>query len=91
MVRVVLAKLAVVQLVNFPVFYGTRVHKSPVKVKQSHYISWRHLGKRYSPYSFLTSALEAVCGQRHDPAPLYPQERTPVPIGYETGWAPEPI
>ena len=25
------------------------------------------------------------------PCPLYPLERTPVPIEYETGWAPEPV
>jgi hypothetical protein len=34
-------------------------------------------GERYSSYSFLTSALDGVSGQRHAPAALYPGERTP--------------
>jgi hypothetical protein len=25
------------------------------------------------------------------PCPLYPHERTPVPIKQDTGWAPEPV
>jgi hypothetical protein len=29
--------------------------------------------KRYSSYSFTTSALEGVSGQHHDPAALYPR------------------
>jgi hypothetical protein len=36
-------------------------------------------------------ALDGVSGQRHVPALLYPGERTPVPIGQEAGWAPEPV
>jgi hypothetical protein len=33
-----------------------------------------------------------VSGQHHAPAALYPRgERTPVPIGQEAGWAPEPV
>jgi hypothetical protein len=32
-----------------------------------------------------------VSGQQHAPAALYPGERTPVPIGQEAGWAPEPV
>jgi hypothetical protein len=33
-----------------------------------------------------------VSGQRHAPAALYPGEKgTPVPIGQEAGWAPEPV
>jgi hypothetical protein len=31
----------------------------------------------YSSYSFLTSALDGLSGQRHAPAALYPRERTP--------------
>jgi hypothetical protein len=31
----------------------------------------------YNSYSFLTSALDGVIGQRHAPAALYSQERTP--------------
>jgi hypothetical protein len=33
--------------------------------------------RRYSSYSFTTSALDGVSGQRHAPATLYPRERTP--------------
>jgi hypothetical protein len=33
--------------------------------------------RRYSSYSFLTSALDGGDGQRHAPAALYPGERTP--------------
>jgi hypothetical protein len=54
----------------------------PEKVKLSHY---SHAGvkeeRRYSPYSFFTSALDGVSGHSHAPAALYPWERTPVPIG----------
>jgi hypothetical protein len=33
-----------------------------------------------------------VSGQRHAPATLYPRGKNPrVPIGYEAGWAPEPV
>jgi hypothetical protein len=37
--------------------------------------AWRE--RRYSSYSFLTSALDGVSGQRHAPAALFPGERTP--------------
>jgi hypothetical protein len=47
--------------------------------------------RKYSSCSLLTSALDGVSGQRHAPAALYPRERTPVPIGQEAGWAPEPV
>jgi hypothetical protein len=52
---------------------------------------WRPRGnRRYSSYSFMTSALDGVSGQRHAPAALYPQGKgPPVPIGCEAGWAPE--
>jgi hypothetical protein len=43
--------------------------------------------RRYSPYSFLTSALDGVSGQRHAPAALLP----PVPIVQEAGWDSEPV
>jgi hypothetical protein len=33
--------------------------------------------RRYSAYSFLTSALYGMSGQCHVPAALYPQKRTP--------------
>jgi hypothetical protein len=65
-----------------------------VKVKSSP--STRHGGawgeRRYSSYSFTTSALDGVSGQHHDPAALYPPGKgPPVPIVQEAGWAPEPV
>jgi hypothetical protein len=32
-----------------------------------------------------------VSGQLHVPAVLPPGKEPPVPIGYEAGWAPEPV
>jgi hypothetical protein len=44
------------------------------KVKQSRYTPWMRLGgEEYSSYSFTTSALDGVNGQRHAPAALYPR------------------
>jgi hypothetical protein len=34
-------------------------------------------GRRYSSYSFLTSALDGVSDQRHAPTVLYPRESIP--------------
>jgi hypothetical protein len=47
------------------------------KGKQSRYTPWRRLGgdRRYSSYSFTTSALDGVSGQRHAPAELYTREK----------------
>jgi hypothetical protein len=50
------------------------------KAKQSRYTPWRRFGgeRRYSSYSFSTSALDGVNGQHHTPAALLPPgERTP--------------
>jgi hypothetical protein len=48
--------------------------------------------RRYSSYSFTTSALEGVSGQHHAPAALLPPGKgPPVPIGQEAGWAPQPV
>jgi hypothetical protein len=45
----------------------------------------------YSSYSFSTSALDGVSGQRHAPGrALAPRKGHPVPIVQETGWAREP-
>jgi hypothetical protein len=41
--------------------------------------------RRYSSYSFLTSTLDGVSGQRHAPAALYPRERTPG-TNWTGGW-----
>jgi hypothetical protein len=43
--------------------------------------------RRCSSYSFLTSALDGVSGQRHAPAALYPRGKKPVRIVQEAGWA----
>jgi hypothetical protein len=52
-----------------------------------------HLGdRRYSSYSFLTSALEG--GERSASRPgraLPPGKEPPVPTVQEAGWAPEPV
>jgi hypothetical protein len=53
--------------------------RSYLKVKLSRYSPCRR------PYSFLTSALDGVSGQRHAPAALYPRERTPG-IHQRGGW-----
>jgi hypothetical protein len=43
-------------------------------------------------YSFSTSALDGVSGQRYVPAALYPRgNEPPVPIGQQSGWGPEPV
>jgi hypothetical protein len=48
--------------------------------------------RRYSSYSFTTSALDGVSGQRHAPAALLPPSKgPPVLIVQEAGWAPEPV
>jgi hypothetical protein len=63
------------------------------KVKLSRYTPWRRLGgRRYSFYSFLTSALDGGewSASRPDRA-LPPGKGPPVPIGQEAGWASEPV
>jgi hypothetical protein len=44
----------------------------------------------YSSYSFMTSALDGVSGQRHAPATIHPRRKDSLPIGQEAGWTPEP-
>jgi hypothetical protein len=48
--------------------------------------------RRYSSYSYLTSALDwgEWSASRPDRA-LHPGEGPPVPIVQEAGWAPEPV
>jgi hypothetical protein len=47
------------------------------KVKLSRYHDEGAMGERsYSSYSFLTSTIDRVSGQRHAPAALYPRLRT---------------
>jgi hypothetical protein len=52
-----------------------------------------HLGeRRYSSYSFLTSALEGGEWSASRPGPaLPPGKEPPVPTAQEAGWAPEPV
>jgi hypothetical protein len=49
--------------------------------------------RRYSSYSFSTSALDGVSRQRppHPGPALAPGKWPPVPTVQETGWAPEPV
>jgi hypothetical protein len=44
--------------------------------------------RRYSSYSFTTSALD---GGEWSVRALPPGKGPPVPIGHEAGWAPEPV
>jgi hypothetical protein len=58
-----------------PHFPKIILHK---KVKLSRYTPWRRMGvRRYSSYSYLTSALDGVSGQHHAPAALYPRGKNP--------------
>jgi hypothetical protein len=47
--------------------------------------------RMYSSYSFLTSVLDGVSGQRHAPAALCPGERTPGNPLYRRLSGPQPI
>jgi hypothetical protein len=70
-----------------------RIREVKIKVKQSRYTLRRHLGdRRYSHYSFTTSALDGGEWSASRPyCALPPGEGPPVPIGQEAGWAPEPV
>jgi hypothetical protein len=54
---------------------------------------WRHMGeRRYSSYSFLTSALDGGEWSASRPGrALPPGKEPPVPIVQEAGWDPEPV
>jgi hypothetical protein len=64
-----------------------------VKVKQSLYTPRRSLEeRRYSSYSFTTSALdEGVWSASRPGRALPPGKGPPVPIVQEAVWAPEPV
>jgi hypothetical protein len=63
------------------------------KVKQSLYTPWRRLEeRRYSSYSFTTSALDGSEWSASRPGrALPPGKGPPVPIVQEAVWAPEPV
>jgi hypothetical protein len=68
--------------------------KSKKSTKLSRYTLWRRLGggRKYSPYSFLASALDGgEWSASHPNRTLPPCKGPPVPIGQEAGWAPEPV
>jgi hypothetical protein len=91
--------LALVLLVCSVVMSLTSVYKIAsctaviYKVKLPYYTPWRRLGeRRYSPYSFLTSALDRGVWSASRPGrALPPRKGPPVPIRQEVGWAPEPV
>jgi hypothetical protein len=63
------------------IFAGVRTWNPTNSCKATlfRYTPWRRLGERkYSSYSFLTSALDGVSGQHHTTAALSPGEKTPV-------------
>jgi hypothetical protein len=62
-----------------PSFWIAPLLLRTTKAKQSRYTPWWRMEERkYSSYSFLTSALGGVSGQRHAQAALCPGERTPI-------------
>jgi hypothetical protein len=65
----------------------------PSEAKQSRYTPWWRLGeRRYSSYSFLTSALDGrKWSASRSGRSLAPGKGIPVPIVQEAGWAPEPV
>jgi hypothetical protein len=73
--------------------WATPPPKTNCKVKQSRYTPWRRLGeRRYSSYSFTTSALDGGEWSASRPGrALPPGKGSPVPIEQEAGWAPKPV
>jgi hypothetical protein len=67
-----------------------------VKLKLSRFMPWRHMGgggeRRYSSYSYLTSALDGGEWSASRPGrALPPGKWSAVPIVQVAGWAPEPV
>jgi hypothetical protein len=69
----------------------THIYK--LKLQLFHYMPWRCLGKRYSSYSFSTSALDGGWAVSVSPWPHFsPREKgPPVPTVREAGWAPDSV
>jgi len=63
------------------------------KAKQSRYTQWRRLGeRRYSSYSFTTSALDGGEWSASRPGRIFPPGKGPtVPFGQQVGWGPVPV
>jgi hypothetical protein len=72
---------------------GTDCISLQIKLKLSHYTPRRNLGeRRYSSYSFSTSALDGSEWSASRPCrALAPGKGPPVPNVQEAGWAPEPV
>jgi hypothetical protein len=66
---------------------------NPIKLNLSHHTPWRRLGERkYSSYSFLTSALRGGEWSASRPGRALALEIGPmVPIVQEAGWTLEPV
>jgi hypothetical protein len=74
--------------------YKSTVRQNPeLQLKMSLYTPRRRLGeRRYSSYSFSTSAVEGGEWSASRPGrALAPGKGSPVPIVQEAGWAPEPV
>jgi hypothetical protein len=62
------------------------------KLNKFNYTPRRSLERRYSSYSFSTSALDGGEWSVSRPGrALAPKKGPPVPIVQETGWAPQPV
>jgi hypothetical protein len=74
-------------------YYANFATRKGKKVKQSRYTPWRRLGeRRYSSYSFTTSALDGDEWSASRPGrALAPGKGPPVPIVQEARWAPKPV
>jgi hypothetical protein len=72
-----------------PRLSGDRSHKGKAVPLHTHKEAQGK--RRYSSYSFTTSALDGMSGQRHAPSTLYPRGRPTAPIEQEARWAPEPV
>jgi hypothetical protein len=81
--------------INHPIIrhYIVWAPKDKKKVRLSRYMPWRRMGeRRYSSYSYLTSAPDGGEWSASRPSrALPPGKGPPVPIGQEDGWAPKPV
>jgi hypothetical protein len=74
-------------LCSLLLYYKHYERKIKVKRKMSHYMPWRRLEeRRYSSYSFLTSTLDGVSGQRHALDTLYAWYQLERRLGGPQSW-----